>query len=206
MKTGSLVQKPPGSFEPGGLFCASKEGIEVPTAVQEGQRKGQNQKKRCTDHTKNIRFGEGAAGIPSTLGFLSKAPKLHGVGDGFNPLHGGQNQGDKNGAGSLQPVNEAGFPAHLRASSLLSLGNIPILPLDIRNIAQSQSHRIADSVADTNPVQRGRKFRGVGGAHEQQHNGNGAGIFQNHIEVIEQLLGGQTVGPGDGKEHRFAPV
>ena len=42
--------------------------------------------------------------------------------------------------------------AHFRASGLLGQGNIPVFPLDIRNVPQSQGRGVADLIADADAV------------------------------------------------------
>ena len=79
---------------------------------------------------------------------LAEAPELHGVGDGLDALHGAQDQRDENGTGSLQALDQADLFAHLYAPGLLGQGDLPVLPLDIRDVAQGQGHGIADPVAD----------------------------------------------------------
>ena len=103
-------------------------------------------------------------------------------------------------------MDEAGFFAHLHAAGLLGQTDVVVLPLDVRDVAQGQGYRVADAVADTDAVQGGGKFRGVGGAHEQQHNGDGAGVFQHHIQVVEQLLRRQRIPSRQGQQHRAAAV
>ena len=96
----------------------------------------QRQEHQCgTDHnTDDIHLREFSAGIPGSLCPLAEAPQLHGIGDGFNPLHGGKDQGDQNGAGCLQPVNQACFLAHFRTTGLLGQGNIPVFSLNFWNV------------------------------------------------------------------------
>ena len=53
------------------------------------------------------------------------------------------------------------------------------------------------ATAYTDFIQGSGKLRGVGGADKQQHNGNGAGVFQHHIQVIKQLFHRQGIRPGD---------
>ena len=127
--------------------------------------------------------------------------------ENFRPeYHGRKDQGDQDGAGGFQAADQAGLFAHFRAPGLLCQADIPVLPLDIGNIPQGQRHRVGNPVADTDAAEGGGELAGVGGADKQQHDGNGAGVFQDYIQVVEQLLRRDHIGPRDLKQHRPAPI
>ena len=120
------------------------KGIEIPASVQEGDEQGQDQKGGADRDAEDVHFGELSAGVPGALGTLAEATQFHGVGDGFDAVQGGENQGNQNGAGGFQPVYQAGLFAHFRTPGLLGQGDVPVFPLDIGDIPQGQRHGVAD--------------------------------------------------------------
>ena len=96
--------------------------------------------------------------------------------------------------------------AQLHASGLLGGGNVAVVPLNVGDMAQRQRHGIADAVAHAHGVQAGRELAGVGGGDKEQRNGQGHEVFQGNVEVVEQLLPGQVIGPEQVAEHHPSAV
>ena len=81
-----------------------------------------------------------------------------------------------------------------------------IFPLNVGDIPQRQRHGIADTVADTDTVEGGGKLRRIGGADEQKHDGNGAGVLEHHIQMIKQLLRRDGIAADALQQHRAGAI
>ena len=81
-----------------------------------------------------------------------------------------------------------------------------VLPLNVRYVAQGQSHGIGNGILHADPVQRGRKLAGIGSADKKQHNGDGGKVFQQQIEVIKQLFLGDRIVSAQAEQHALCAV
>ena len=69
---------------------------------------------------------------------LDEAPEFHGVGDGLDALHEPECQGNEDGVGGFQALDQADLLVHPNASNPLSQGDFPVFSLDVPDVAQGQ--------------------------------------------------------------------
>ena len=184
----------------------SYKGVKESAAVEMVEVQRQHKKQRTEYHHKYIYSSEFALHIPASLFVLTKAAKLHCVGDDLYSVHTGEDKGDKNGRSTFKALGEALFLAHLYTSGLLSLGYFVIFPLDIGDITQGQSYGVGNGVLNTNAAEGCGKLTGVGGADKKQHYGDGGKILQKQIQMVEKLLGSYHIVASQTEKHMAAAV
>ena len=81
-----------------------------------------------------------------------------------------------------------------------------IVALNVRDITQRNSHRVANFIRYTDAVQACRELTGVGSRDEQDRHRQRHEVFQRDIEHIKQLFGRDIVPPEQVAQHRAGAV
>ena len=101
---------------------------------------GQHQEQCAKHHAQNVFCGEGPCHVPGPFFVLPEASELHCVRYSLDPVHAHYDHRYQYRRCGLQPLHKRDFFAHLDTAGLLSLGDLAVLLLDVRNIPESKGN------------------------------------------------------------------